>query len=192
MTRGRPINSAEGNGAAPAAGAAMPPLASVCGAFPIRISRDGTWFYHGSPIGRKPLARLFSTILARREDGSYWLSTPYESGTIEVDDVPFVAVLCEARGEGEARELAFTTNLDEVVVAGADHPITMRGTAEEPAPYVLVRPGLEARIARAVFYQLVDLAEEAPGPDGAPRLGVRSAGCFFPLEPAEGVGSAPT
>ena len=86
MTRGRPINSAEGRGAAVAGSAAMPPLASVCGSFPIRISRDGTWFYHGSPIGRKPLARLFSTVLARREDGSYWLSTPYESGRIEVDD----------------------------------------------------------------------------------------------------------
>jgi hypothetical protein len=106
--------------------------------------------------------------------------------------VPFVAVLCEARGEGAARELAFTTNLDEVVVADAAHPIEMRGTAEEPAPYLLVRPGLEARIARAVFYQLVDLAEEVPGPDGTPRLAVRSAGCFFPLEPGEGVGSVRT
>jgi hypothetical protein len=192
MTRGRPINSAEGKAAGAAGSAAMPQLASVCGSFPIRISRDGTWFYHGSPIGRKPLARLFSTVLARREDGSYWLSTPYESGRIEVDDVPFVAVLCEARGEGAARELAFTTNLDEVVVADAAHPVEMRGTAEEPAPYLLVRPGLEARIARAVFYQLVDLAEEVPGPDGTPRLAVRSAGCFFPLEPAEGVGSGRT
>jgi hypothetical protein len=78
------------------------------------------------------------------------------------------------------------------VVADAAHPVEMRGTAEEPAPYLLVRPGLEARIARAVFYQLVDLAEEVPGPDGTPRLAVRSAGCFFPLEPAEGVGSGRT
>ncbi len=186
MTRGRPINSADEGATAGAGGAAMPPLSAVCGSFPIRIARDGTWFYHGSPIGRKPLARLFSTVLARAPDGSYWLSTPYESGRIEVDDVPFVAVLCEASGEGEGRELRFTTNLDEVVVADAAHPITMRGTAEAPAPYVLVRPGLEARIARAVFYQLVDLAEEVPGPGGTTRLAVRSAGCFFSLEPGVG------
>lgn len=185
MTRGRPINSVEETGAAGAGSGAMPPLASACGSFPIRIARDGTWFYHGSPIGRKPLARLFSRVLERRADGSFWLSTPYESGRIEVEDAPFVAVLCEVRGEGAARALDFTTNLDEAVTADAAHPIVMRGTAAEPAPYLVVRPGLEARIARAVFYQLVDLAEEAPGPGGAPCLGVRSAGCFFSLEPGE-------
>ncbi len=36
-----------------------------CGAFDIRIAADGTWFYHGSPIGRKSLVRLFSNVLYR-------------------------------------------------------------------------------------------------------------------------------
>lgn len=161
---------------------AFPSMTPICGEFPIRIARDGTWYYHGSPIGRKPLARLFSTVLVRQPDGAYWLSTPYESGRIEVEDVPFVAVLCEPRGAGDRQELRFTTNLDEELLADAAHPIVVRGTLEAPAPYVLVRPGLEARLARPVFYQLVDLATEREI-DGRTVLGVWSAGEFFPLEP---------
>lgn len=161
---------------------AFPSMTPICGEFPIRIARDGTWYYHGSPIGRKPLARLFSRVLARQPDGAYWLATPYERGRIEVEDVPFVAVLCTANGVGADQELRFTTNLDEEVRADADHPIVVRDTIETPAPYLLVRPGLEARLARPVFYQLVDLATEREV-DGRPVLGVWSAGMFFPLEP---------
>lgn len=185
MTPASPINSAGKTPVAAPQGAAdpgMPNMASICGAFPIRITRDGTWFYHGSPIGRKPLVRLFARVLHRRADGGFWLTTPYESGSIEVDDAPFVAVLCDVAGAGRGQELAFTTNLDETVRADADHPIVVRGTLEAPQPYVTIRPGLEARICRAVFYQLVDLAaEEQHG--GQARLGVWSAGNFFPLEP---------
>jgi hypothetical protein len=191
MTQAPPINSVpvaaaptgEAASAPPPPGEpALPAMTSICGAFPIRIARDGTWFYHGSPIGRKPLVRLFARVLQRRPDGTHWLVTPYESGRIEVEDAPFVAVLCAVTGAGAAQELRFTTNLDDEVRADADHPIVMRGTPEAPAPYLVVRPGLEARIARAVFYQLVDLATEAPA-TGHPGLGVWSAGNFFPLDP---------
>lgn len=71
-----------------------------CGDFDFRIARDGTWFYRGSPIGRKPLVRLFSTVLRRENDGSFWLVTPAERGRITVDDAPFVAVEMEVTGEG--------------------------------------------------------------------------------------------
>ncbi len=154
----------------------------ICGEFPIRIARDGTWFYHGTPIGRKTLVKLFARVLARQPDGAYWLVTPFERGAIVVDDAPFVAVLCRAAGESQAQRLIFTTNLDEEVTAGADHPIIMRGSVDAPAPYVVVRPGLEARLARAVFYQLADLvcAQER---EGLTVLGVWSDGEFFALEP---------
>jgi hypothetical protein len=191
MTQAPPINSAHPAAARsgeatsaplPSGEPALPAMTSICGAFPIRIAHDGTWFYHGSPIGRKPLVRLFARVLQRRPDGTHWLVTPYESGRIEVEDAPFVAVLCAVAGAGEAQELRFTTNLDDEIRADAAHPIVMRGTPEAPAPYLVVRAGLEARIARAVFYQLVDLATEAPG-TGRPGLGVWSAGNFFPLDP---------
>src|SRR5262245_63718287 len=125
---------------------ASPQLTSICGEFPIRIGRDGTWYYHGSPIGRKPLVKLFASVLRRAEDGAYLLVTPVERGAIAVDDSPFVAVLCEASGAGRAQRLAFTTNLDETVVAGPKHPIRAGGSAEAPTPYLEVRPGLEARV----------------------------------------------
>lgn len=161
-------------------GEAWPNSAENCREFNIRIARDGTWFYHGSPIGRKPLVRLFSTVLRRAPDGSFWLVTPAERGRIEVEDAPFTAVALEARGQGEVQELVFRTNVDDEVAAGPDHPIRVAESGGEPRPYVTVRGGLEALILRSVFYQLVDLAVER-GEAGKTVLGVWSSGTFFPL-----------
>lgn len=154
-----------------------------CGDFEMRIARDGTWYYRGSPIGRKPLVKLFSTVLRRDEAGDFWLVTPVERGRIVVDDAPFVAVAMAAAGSGPGRTLTFTTNLDENVTAGPDHPIRVAIDPDtgEPSPYVLVRAGLEALIARPVFYDLVELAEERETTAGERELGVWSGGTFFTL-----------
>lgn len=151
-------------------------------AYEIRIARDGTWYYHGSPIGRIALCKLFSTVLRRDEKGDFWLITPAERGRITVEDAPFVAVEVTAEGQGPDQRLTFRTNLDHEVTAGPDHPIRVVTSMEtgEPNPYVLVRDNLEARIARPTFYHLVERGEEREGPDG-PEFGVWSCGCFFPL-----------
>ena len=154
----------------------------LCGDLDMRIARDGTWFYHGSPIGRKQLTKLFSTVLSRDEDGEFWLTTPVEKGRVVVDDAPFVAVALDVEGVGKAQILRFRTNLDDEVTADADHPIhvTLDDGTGEPSPYVLVRGRLEALIARAVFYQLVEIGvEETLGDETL--YGVWSSGCFFPL-----------
>jgi uncharacterized protein len=161
-------------------GEAWPNSAENCREFAIRIARDGTWFYHGSPIGRKPLVRLFSTVLRRAPDGSYWLVTPAESGRIEVEDAPFTAVSLEARGVGRDQELVFRTNVDDEVAAGPDHPIRVADHDGAPRPYVMVREGLEALILRPVFYQMVDLAVERMEADKTV-LGVWAGGAFFAL-----------
>jgi hypothetical protein len=157
--------------------------------YDMRIARDGTWFYHGSPIGRIALTKLFATVLRRDDAGDYWLITPAERGRITVEDVPFVAVELKAEGEGEARTLSFRTNLDDWVTAGPEHPIRViyevageRELSDTPAPYILIRDRLEARIARAVFYELVGLAEERQTANGI-ELGVWSQQIFFPLGP---------
>lgn len=152
-----------------------------CGDFDMRIARDGTWFYRGSPIGRKPLVKLFSTVL-RRENGEFWLVTPVERGRILVDDAPFVAVEVDAAGEGQNRRLTFRTNVDDIVTADASHPIRVDHdpASGEPSPYITVRDGLEARILRPVYYHLVEMGEFAVL-DGAEQLGVWSGGRFFPL-----------
>ncbi len=155
---------------------------AACGDLDMRIGRDGTWFYHGSPIGRKPLVKLFALVLTRDEDGVYWLVTPVEKGRVEVDDAPFVAVALTASGSGRLQSLGFRTNLDDEVTADADHPIRAARDPEsgEMRPYVLVRGRLEALIARSVFYELVELGvEDEVG--GEPIFGVWSEGCFFPL-----------
>ena len=155
---------------------------AICGEFDIRIAADGTWFYHGSPIDRKPLVRLFARVLRREEAGEYWLVTPAERGRIRVDDAPFVAVALSVAGAGERQRITFRTNHDDEVGADAAHPIRVaeRPCLREPAPYVLVRDRLEAKIARPVFYQLVELGVEERAA-GASVLGVWSAGIFFPL-----------
>jgi hypothetical protein len=159
-----------------------------CGDFDMRIGRDGTWYYRGSPIGRLPLVKLFATVLRRDAAGDYWLVTPVERGRIAVDDAPFTAVELTPDGTGRDQALRFRTNLDETVTAGPDHPIrvTHDPATGEPRPYILVRPGaegvpgLEALILRPVYYQLVELGMEETR-DGDYLFGVWSLGRFFPL-----------
>jgi hypothetical protein len=164
-----------------ALGRGLPPVErwhpAHCGDIDIRIARDGTWFHQGTPIGRKELVRLFSTIL-RKDGDDYVLVTPAEKTRIVVEDAPFQAVLMEVNGAGRDQVLTFTTNVGDETVAGPDNPIRVETdpVTEEPSPYVHVRRGLEAKIARAVFYALADLAVR----DGD-RLGVWSGGAFFPI-----------
>jgi hypothetical protein len=152
-----------------------------CGPIDMRIARDGTWFYLGTPIGRPAMVRLFSTILRKDPEG-FVLVTPVEKVGITVDDAPFVAVDVEERGGA----LFFTTNVGDEVAAGADHPIRVERdpATGEPSPYVHVRAGLEARIDRKTFYRLVELGEVRPH-EGRDWFGVASGDAFFPVIPAE-------
>ncbi len=153
----------------------------------MRIARDGTWFYCGSAINRMPLVKLFASVLRREPDGSYWLVTPAERGRITVEDAPFIAVALEREGEGHDQRLIFRSNLDEIVTAGPAHPLRVETAADgTPAPYILVRRGLEARLARPVFYELVELGQEELIA-GERQFGVWSGGMFFRLgDPDEG------
>ncbi|MEQ3677178.1 DUF1285 domain-containing protein [Pseudophaeobacter sp.] len=152
-----------------------------CGDLDMRIARDGTWFYLGTPIGRFELVKLFSSIL-KREDGKYFLVTPVEKVGITVDDAPFVAVDFEASGEGDAQELHFTTHVGDQMLAGPDHPIRVERDLQtgEPSPYVLVRSDLEALIDRKSFYRLVELGCHHEG-----WFGLWSGGRFFPVIPSK-------
>jgi len=179
--RWAPHTEREGGGKTPPTNASDLTQLPSCGDFDMRIARDGTWFYRGSPIGRKPLVKLFSTVL-RRENGEFWLVTPVERGRILVDDAPFVAVEVDAAGDGRDRRLTFRTNVDDTVTVDAAHPIRVDHdpASGEPSPYITVRDGLEARILRPVYYHLVEMGEFAEV-DGAEQLGVWSCGRFFPL-----------
>ncbi|MBP6818034.1 MAG: DUF1285 domain-containing protein [Ferrovibrio sp.] len=149
----------------------------------MRIARDGRWYYMGTTIDRPAMVKLFSGILRREPDDSYVLVTPVEKVGIHVDDAPFVAVELAVSGSGkEGRQLAFRTNLDDVVPLDGEHPLRVAEDPEtgEPSPYILVRDRLEALISRPVYYELVALAEERAVAGGT-ELGVWSAGRFFPL-----------
>ncbi|NCQ23862.1 MAG: DUF1285 domain-containing protein [Rhodobacteraceae bacterium CG17_big_fil_post_rev_8_21_14_2_50_63_15] len=150
-----------------------------CGDLDIRIARDGTWFYLGSPIRRVELVRLFSGIL-RREGEAYFLVTPVEKVGITVDDAPFVAVDFELSGSGAEQVLRFETNVGDQVNAGPDHPIRILRAPEtgEPSPYVMIRTGLEALIDRKTFYRLVEIGQHHEG-----WFGLWSGGEFYRIIP---------
>lgn len=141
----------------------------------IRICRDGTWLHEGNPITRHNLVKLFASVLSRDAAGDYWLTTPAERGRIAVEDAPFIAVAMTAAGTGAAQALTFRTNIDDEVLLSPEHPLRA-GAGEDPAPYIMVRDGLEAKIARPVYYDLVKLAVEQEG-----RFGVFSGGAFFAI-----------
>lgn len=148
-----------------------------CGDSRMRIARDGSWYHDGAPIGRPEMVRLFSTILRREPDGRHVLVTPVEKLDIAVDDAAFVAVEVKSDGEGEGRRLAFRLGTGDVVVAGPEHPLRFRGGADGPRPYLAVRGGLEARIARPAYYELAELALA----EGADPPGLWSDGAFFAM-----------
>ena len=150
----------------------------------MRIARDGTWFYLGTPIGRVELVRLFSTIL-RRDGDDYFLVTPVEKVGITIDDAPFVAVDFQITAPGMDQVLTFETNVGDFAIAGPNHPIRVLRDAQtgEPSPYVMVRANLEALIDRKSFYRLVDIGNHEIHADQR-WFGLRSSGVFFPIIPS--------
>lgn len=156
-----------------------------CGDIDMEIRADGTWFYMGTPIGRAPLVRLFSTVLRKDADGKTYLVTPVEKVGIRVVDAPFIAVEMTASGQGAERTLTFRTNVGDVVEAGADNPLRFvrEGENDELKPYLHVRGRLEALVSRAVMYDLVELGETVEV-EGIAMFAVRSAGAVFSVMPA--------
>lgn len=193
MSGQKPVTpSAEGIAASVKAskGRGLPPVDTwnppFCGDLDMRIARDGTWFYLGTPIGRPELVKLFSSIL-RKDGADYFLVTPVEKVGITVDDAPFVAVDFEATGEGADQVLTFTTHVGDTAVAGPDHPIRVERAPEtgEPSPYVLIRRNLEALIDRKSFYRLVEIGAHHDG-----WFGLWSGGEFFPVIPSRELDAA--
>ena len=140
----------------------------------MRIARDGKWYHQGGEITRPAMVRAFSSLLLRDEAGRHWLVTPHEKLSIEVEDAAFLAI--DVKQDGDA--LAFRLNTDDLVIAGAGHPIRARGDADVPAIYLGLRNGLEARLNRSTYGQLIEIALEGDA------LSVSSQGAVFPLVPA--------
>ncbi|WP_235823926.1 DUF1285 domain-containing protein [Actibacterium lipolyticum] len=155
-----------------------------CGDLDMRIARDGTWFYLGTPIGRAGLVKLFASIL-RKDGDDYFLVTPVEKVGITVDDAPFVAIDFEVSGEGDDQLITFFTNVEDAAEAGPDHPIRVTRDPEtgEPSPYINIRANLDALIDRKSFYRLVDIGQHEQH-NGESWFGVRSGGAFFPIIPS--------
>jgi hypothetical protein len=171
-----------------ASGKGLPPVhlwnPPFCGDIDMRIARDGTWFYLGTPIGRAPLVKLFSTIL-KREGDDYFLVTPVEKVGIKVDDAPLLAQDFTVQGQGRDQTLTFTTKTEDEAVLDADHPLRVERdpTTGEPSPYILIRSNLWALIDRKSFYRLIDLCCHEQH-DGHKWFGIWSSGQFFPVIPS--------
>jgi len=155
-----------------------------CGHSGMRIARDGTWFHDGTPIRRPAMVRLFSTVLRREPDGRHLLVTPVEKLEIEVEATAFRAIEMTSEGEGRERRIAFKLDSGDGVMLDAAHPLSVVATMAGPSPRLLVRHGLEAELARPVYYELAEIAVE----EGHRPPGVWSNGTFFPLEAGDEAG----
>lgn len=162
----------------------LPPVDSWnpahCGHSDMRIARDGTWFHQGSPINRPAMVRLFASILRREPDGRHVLVTPVEKLDIEVEDAPFVAVEMKVEGSGPDARIAFRLNTGDLIPAGRDHALRFEERGDGPHPYLHVRHGLEALVARPVYYELAALALD----NGSDPPGIWSNGALFAMAPA--------
>ena len=151
---------------------------ALSGTMDLRIDRRGDWYHDGGRIGRQPLINLFASILRREQDGEYYLVTPVEKWRIQVDDVPLLAVDMEIADAETGRQITFLLNTGQVAALDAVHPLVVEHDAQtgEPRPYLQLERGLAARLSRALFYRLVDMAQEKDG-----QLQVISAGSAFNL-----------
>ena len=157
-----------------------------CGDIDMRIAADGQWYYMGSPIGRMPLVKLFASVL-RKDGDDHVLVTPVEKLGIKVDDAPFQGVEMAVEGEGHARNIAFRTNVDDIVTVGADHVLRFElGIDGALKPYLHVRRGLMARVTRALTYDLLALGEVRQI-DGVAIFGIEAGGMFHPAQPASAI-----
>lgn len=166
------------------AGDRLPPVEKwdppYCGDIGMAIRRDGQWFYQNSPIGRKPLVKLFSRVLRKDADGKHYLVTPVEKVDVAVEDAPFLGVEMEVTGAGQDQQLTFRTNVDDVVRCDVDHSLRFEPEVGSGGlkPYLLVRGRLEALVTRAIYYDLVELAVTETE-NGEERFGVWSGGRFW-------------
>jgi hypothetical protein len=149
-----------------------------CGHSGMRIARDGTWYHHGDPILRPAMVRLFSTVLRREPDGRHMLITPVEKLEIDVEATAFRAIEMESEGEGEQRKIALRLDSGDAVILGPGHPLRLVPDEHGPSPRVLIRHGLEAELARPVYYELAEIALA----EGHQPPGVWSAGAYFSLD----------
>lgn len=157
-----------------------------CGDLDMIIKSDGTWFYMGTPIGRKSLVKLFSTVLRKDEDGKTYLVTPVEKIGITVEDAHFVAVEMNVHEENGESVLTFRTNVGDIVTAGPENPIrfVIVPGNDGVKPYILVRGRLEAVLARPVMYELIALGQEIEV-NGQTMFAVQSKGEIYPIMAAE-------
>lgn len=151
-----------------------------CGDSEMRIARDGTWYHQGSPIGREAMVRLFATVLRREPDGRHVLVTPVEKLNIDVESTAFRALTMTMEGSGDGRRIAFGLDSGDAVIAGPDHPLSVIAMPDGPSPRLAVRHGLEAELARPLYYELAEIALA----EGHDPPGIWSDGAFFALEPA--------
>lgn len=163
---------------------------SYCGELDIRIDRAGKWYYNGSLIARKEMVCLFASLLVRADDGVYWLVSPTEMGRIEVEDAPFLITDMFSHGEGEDQTISFCTNVDKTVTISEDNPILMRPSllTGKMTPYVVMPGNIDARIERAVYYELVELGAVMDLGD-EDVFGVWSSCSFFPLGSTRDLGN---
>lgn len=150
----------------------------LSGEMDMRIDRRGDWYHEGGKIQRQPLVNLFASILRREPDGHYYLLTPVEKWRIQVEDAPLIAVDADIGGAGDDRRCVFTLNTGEHVLLDERHGLTVvvDADSDEPRPYLQLDNGLTARVDRAVFYRLIESAEERAG-----EYGIVSAGEWFAL-----------
>lgn len=167
------------------AGSVIPPLESwnpeFCGDIDMRITRDGRWYYEGSPIGREAMVKMFSRVLWKEGD-KYFLKTPAEKVGIQVEDVPFQVIQVAHEMGEKGPEMIFTTSVGDRVRADAEHPIRVETdpVTKEPKPYLMIRFGMEGRIGRNLFYQLVELGRMVERKHST-ELVIDSAGEVFSL-----------
>jgi uncharacterized protein len=160
----------------------LPPVAQwnppLCGHSQMRIARDGTWSYRGSPISRARMVRLFSTILKRESDGRHFLVTPVEKLEIDVECTAFRAVEMQSEGNGKDRRIVFRLSSGDIVMLDIDHPLRIIAGDDGISPRIMVRDGLEAELSRPLYYELAEIALK----EGADPPGVWSSGAFFALD----------
>lgn len=132
---------------------------------PIRVDKEGLWYYQGALMFRRDILEVFFQNLKRDEAGRYLVDMEGDSALIEVEDTPIVVETVVKHPRGDEADERIEIFLSDFTSETLD-PSTLRMSTENVLYCTIKKGAFEARFLRAAYYQIAEYIEHDEEKDG--------------------------